>query len=318
MTARRPGMRLAAGAIAIVLFISILGYLGSRTLFEERTPPPVVAPRELVAAPVAKIDTEKQEATILSVEGNVEKIAVDGRWSPVVAGDRLLADDSLRTDMTGRAELAIGDKSRLTVTQNTQLKVRELTRAVHQVQLTRGRLVASYDADGERVLRIEDEKGSAVAETRAAKFSILSTGQALAVATETGTVNLGAAGKAVEVKAGQQAFANAGEAPSAATPIPAEVWLRVALRARGDATLCTVIEGTAAPGSEIEVDGVRIATDAKGEFKVDVPRKPGQASARLAMRDVTGRPKEMTLPCRSDGKAPRVKLKMNWNKTDAG
>jgi hypothetical protein len=315
VTRQGAGLRLVAGAIAIVLVISVVGYFASRKMLDGPAPTFVVPPR--VAAPAA-VDPERQEAVILSVDGTVEKIAVDGRWNPVAVGDRLLAEDSLRTDPTGRAELAIGDKSRLTVTENTQLKVRELTRAVHQVQLTRGRLVASYDADGERVLRIEDEKGSAVAETRAAKFSILSNGQALAVATETGTVNLEAAGKAVEVKAGQQAFANVGQAPSAATPIPAEVLLKIARALRADPSLCAVIEGAVDPGSQLEIDGASVPVDAAGRFKAEISRRPGQSSARVAVRAASGRPVEKTVACRAEDRAPPVKLKMNWTTADAG
>jgi hypothetical protein len=314
-------MRMVLGAIAIIVVISLAGYFGSRAWFPEAGGPsavrPPVEPVKPVPAP-APAAPERVEATILSVQGKVEKGALDGHWTQVAPGDRLLADDSLRTDKTGRAELAIGDKSRLTVTENTQLKVRELTQAVHKVQLSRGRLVASYDADGERVLRIEDEKGSAVAETRAAKFSILSNGQALAVATETGTVNLEAAGKAVEVKAGQQAFANVGEAPSAATPIPAAVLLKLARAQPGDASLCAVIEGNVDPGSELAVDGVPVVVEASGRFKAEVVRRAGQTSARVAVRDASGRPREQTVACAKDAKKPAVRLKMNWTATDAG
>ena len=317
MSRQRPGVRLALGAIAIVIVIGVLGTLASQTLFAVEPPP--VAARQPAPSPAPEVPAapERQEATIVSVEGTVEKLSGTGQWTQAAAGDRLLADDALRTSKTGRAELAIGDKSRLTVTENTQLKVRELTRAVHQVQLTRGRLVASYDADGARVLRIEDESGAAVAETRAAKFSILSNGQALAVATETGSVNLNAAGKTVAVPAGQQAVANAGEAPSAATPIPAEVLLKIARAQQTDSALCVTLEGTVDPGSELEVDGERVSVDAQGRFKADVPRRAGERLARIAVRDPGGRPVEKTVPCRPEGRAPPVKLKINWN-TDAG
>ena len=306
------------GAIAIVLVISLLGYLGARTLFAEPPAAVVTAPPTPALAPAPPADPARQEAVILSVEGKVERIGEGGQWSAVAAGERLTADDALRTDRTGRAELAIGDKSRLTVTENTQLKVRELTRAVHQVQLTRGRLVARYDADGERVLRIEDEQGSAVAETRAANFSILSSGRALAVATETGTVNLGAAGKSVEVKAGQQAFANVGLAPSAASPIPAEVLLKIARARQADPALCAVIEGTIDPSAQLEIDGAIIPVDASGRFKAEVARRPGQSAVRVAVRDVSGRPVEKTVGCSAEASAPPVKLKMNWTAIDAG
>ncbi len=301
--------------MVIVLVIGLLGYAGSRTLFGDA---PVPLPIPVPPVSSAVLEPERQQAVIVAVEGKVEKSTTAGLWTQVEAGDRLLADDSLRSDKTGRAELAIGEKSRLTVTENTQLKVRELTRAVHQVQLARGRLVASYDADGERVLRIEDEKGSAVAETRAAKFSILSNGQALAVATETGTVNLEAAGQAVEVRAGQQAYANVGQAPSAATTIRAEVLLKIARAQQGDVSLCAVIEGTVDPGSELEVDGARVQVDARGRFRAEVARRPGVTAARVWVRDASGRPIEKTVACRTGPAPPPVKLKMNWNATDAG
>ncbi len=311
-------MRLVLGAIAIVLVIGLLGFFGAHWLFAEAPIQTATQVAQPIPGARASVDPEKEEAVVVSVEGKVEKVAVDGRWVEVAAGDRLVADDALRTDKTGRAELAIGEKSRLTVTEDTQLKVRELTRAVHQVQLTRGRLVASYDADGERVLRIEDEKGSAVAETRAARFSILSNGQALAVATETGTVNLEAAGKAVEVKAGQQAFANVGQAPSAATPIHADVLLKIARALRADPSLCAVIEGTVDPGSQLDVDRTIIPVGANGRFRAEVARRPGRSAAEVTAQDPIGHLMKKTVQCSAQARAPPVKLQMNWEATDAG
>ncbi len=314
MSRPRAGFKIAIGALLIVVAFAVVGSLGARVLFA-REAPPVAAP--LPAPPSRPAHDERQEAVVVSMEGKVEKSGVDGQWVALTAGQRLLAEDSLRTDVDGHVELAIGDKSRLTVTENTQLKVRELTRAVHQVQLSRGRLVASYDADGERVLRIEDEKGLAVAQTKAAKFSILSNGRALAVATETGTVNLLAAGKTVDISAGQQAFARSGEAPSAATPIPADLLLKIA-RARGsDPSVCAVVEGTIDPGAQLELDGAPLSVDHGGHFLATVARVSGQTNARFAVTDALGRRVEKTVPCRAAPRAPPMKLKINWT-TDAG
>ncbi len=304
----------AAGAVAIVAAIALVAQAGANALF---TPPPPPAP-VAVETPVV-VSPEKLDAVVVSVEGTVERFAGDAQWSPVVAGQHLVADDSLRTSSTGRAELSIGEKSRLTVTEQTELKVRELTRAVHQVQLTRGRLVAAYDDDGERVLRIEDEKGSAVAETRAAKFSILSNGRALAVATETGTVNLNAAGKTVAVAAGQQAFANAGEAPSSATPISAEVLLKIARAQQGGAAnVCAVIEGRIDPGSVLAIDGVDVEVSADGRFRAEVARREGQKALTAIVTDPWGRTVSRAIACNPAAKAQRLELKMNWTATDAG
>ena len=313
--------KLMVGVVLIILVV--VG--GAYAVFEMvlRPPPPVPE----VVAPVVVVEEakdasvadapERQNAVVLTVEGGVEKVSKTGENSVVRAGDTLAADDSLRTDTRGRAELAIGDSSKLTVTESTELKVRELTRAVHQVQLKRGRLVAKYGADGERVLRIEDEQGTAVAEAKSATFSILSNGQALAVATETGTVNLGAAGKNVDVGAGQQAVAQRGEAPSAATAIPASVLLKIARAGLVDSSLCTVVEGTVDQGSLLEVDGLAVPVDARGRFTAQVPRRAGQRVARVSVKDASGRMKEQQVACRKEAAAPPLRLKLNW-KTDAG
>jgi hypothetical protein len=311
MSTRRP-LRLALGAAAIAIGILLAGVYASRALFE----PPVASTLPIVAHAPAS-EPEAIGAKVVSVTGRVEKGSSDGRWIPVASGERLLPEDSLRTDPTGRAELTIGEKSSLAVGEGTQLKIRELSRVVHQVQLTRGRIVAHYDADGERVLRIEDEKGQAVAQTRAARFSVLANGQALAVATETGKVNLEAQGKSVEVSDGTQAVARDGEAPSAATPISAEVLLKIA-RAQADPTLCAVVEGTVDPGAEVELEGAAIPIDANGRFHVEVARQPGRTAARLAVRDASGRRREQQVACAREPRAAPMKLKMNWTAADAG
>lgn len=319
MSSRRPQSRLALGALAILLLCGGGGYLAFRGLFGTAAapvdvPPPVVMPPAVVVpdVPVALA------AVVVATEGLVERRAASGEWVKVSPGEQLVEDDGLRTDPLGRAELAVGNDSLLTVTASTELKIRELSPAVHQLQLKRGRLAARYDVDGKRVLEIEDENGQMVARTKGAKFSILASGQALAVATETGTVLLRAGGAEVEVGAGQQAHSYLGAAPSPVTPIRAEVLLKIARAGRPDPSLCVDIVGMVEPGAEVRLDGEQVRVEADGAFNAQVPRRAGRSSARVSIRDASGRPREQLVPCAREGPSPKVNLNLRWETPDAG
>jgi hypothetical protein len=249
------------------------------------------------AGAVAQPDEEApEEARVVAIEGKVERAIRGGPWEPLTVGQTLSAAESLRTGAAAHADLAIGADAKMTVAESSQLTVSELTRAVHRLRLTRGRLAVSYGRSGERVLRIEDESGSAVAETRGATFSVLSNGQALAVATQTGTVNLTAADTGVTVGAGQQSTAFAGLPPSAAEPIPTQVLLKLA--ASGKRAQCAEIAGTASRAAEVRVDGERVPLSADGTFRVAVAARPGLSAVRVSTRDVEGRTREELVKCR--------------------
>ena len=312
MAKAKSGARSAAEvAVATLLFLFAAFLLFRHTVYQ---PParsadrgadqPPGAAQQALAAPAP------QEAVVLSVAGSVERARGSGPWSRLVPGERLKADESIRTGKSGRTDLRIGDKSTLAVTESTQVTIRELTRAVHRFRLERGRLAVDYKPDGERVLKIENESSSAVAETRGARFSVLSTGSTIAVATETGSVNLRAAQGQVEVREGQTAAVHQGDAPSVPEPIapvPIPLLLKVAAAVPSEnEQLCARVTGTAQDGAEVLVDGVPADVDREGRFSVAVPRKPSDKTEVLvAMRDAAGREQSRTVPC--DALDPRIR-----------
>ncbi|MBS2021894.1 MAG: FecR domain-containing protein [Deltaproteobacteria bacterium] len=295
---------LAVALLLTVLVLACAFVLFKRTVYEPTAPPPMastpVVPAPVVAPAAPAIANE--EAVVLAVAGPVLRARAKGDWTRLVPGDRLRADESVRTGKGGRTELRVGADSNLAVTESTQVTIRELTTAVHRFKLDRGRLAVDYKPSGERVLKIESEGNTAVAETKGARFSVLSNGSTLAVATETGSVNLGAAGQQVAVPEGQSAFVRTGESPSAPVAVPAlpvALLLKVAesLPAENE-TLCARVTGVASPGSEVTVDGVPAPLDREGHFNVAVPRKPRTKTAVLvAMRDVSGREQNRSVPC---------------------
>jgi hypothetical protein len=311
---------LAALAVVAITLAAVVAF----RLFLERAPEPLPAIVEARAdtggAAPAHGEVAKEEARVVAIEGQVERARRGGPWQPVTAGQTLSADESLRTGAEARADLVIGAESaKMTVADSSQLSVRELTRAVHRLRLTRGRLAVSYERSGERVLRIEDESGSAVAETRGATFSVLSNGQALAVATQTGTVNLKAAEVEVAVGAGQRSTALAGHAPSAAEPIPAQVLLKLA--AFGRQGQCAEIAGVASHGAEVTVDGERVPLSSDGRFRRAVANRPGLDAVRVVTREVDGRTREEQVKCRLARSAPPAEvdeLKIHFKGADGG
>ena len=197
--------------------------------------------------------------------------------------------------------------------QEAEIKVHELSSSVQRLGLVRGRASVDYDEGGERVLRIENENGNAVAEVRAGKFSIMNTGGTVAVATETGSVDLSASGRKVEVAAGMQSVV-AGGAPSRPLTIPVDVLLRVA-----DPGCITqrepfyTVRGRTTPGSNVRVNDVGGAVQLDGRFVVRVPLRPGKNRIVVVTEDVTGREKRRVFPCVThDPRANIEGIDINW------
>jgi hypothetical protein len=302
--ARRSSSRLALEA-SVVLCAVLTGawWLFSRSVYR--------GPTELRAALPSSRATALDEAIVEAVTGSVQRSTAQGSWADVAAGEHLRADDSLRTGKGARTDLRIGDRARLTVAESSQVTIREITQRVHRFQLERGRVKADYKPDGQRVLRIESAGG--VAESKGARFSMLSTGTAVAIATDDGAVTLRTNDSAIEVAAGRQAVAMEGRAPAAAEPIPAGLLLKVANAAAATDGLCATIDGVAPAGTEVTVDGVPATVGPDGSFRVPVARALDRHEVLVAMRDAAGH--EETRKVRCVDPPPRIRdFAIHWRK----
>ena len=292
MNVRRAG--LPAQISALIAAVVLLALLVFRFAVYE---PPRPSAKTLARAAVpAKPDP--LQAVVLSVEGEVESGREGGAWSALRPGEKVRADVLLRTGANGRTDLALGQRSRVTIGESSEVSIRELTGSVHRFRLTRGRMVADYEREGERVLRVEDGSGETVAEAKAARFGILSTGTGIAVATTSGGVDLQARQQSVHLAAGEQSFVPQGAAPLPPSAIPTSVLLKVAnALTEGTDAICAEIDGEATPGSEVSIEGAAVPLDAEGRFHEEVPRKPGKSSVLVAIRDPSGREKTRSVPC---------------------
>jgi hypothetical protein len=281
---------------------------------ESAAAPPVARPAAARADAGRDAAPAIESVEVVAVEGQVKRSDRAGEWSELLVGQLLDVDESVQTREDSQVTLRVGTESTIEVAENAEVRVREVSESVQRFGLIRGRISADYQGDGERVLRVENEDGSAVAEVRRkGAFSVLSTGTTVAVATETGSVDLSAAGETVAVGAGTQSVVRGG-APSRPTAIPVDVMLRVVdpgCRTQREAVIA--IQGRASPGSSVRVNNVTAEVSADGKFSARVPLVVGRNRIVVVSEDVLGRVKRRTFPCVTvDPGAAIKKIDIKW------
>jgi hypothetical protein len=308
------GRSLALG-LGLVALLALGGwFVFERFVATSRSAPVVVVapPPEVRPAPVVVPDVR---ATIVEVVGAVER-ARGEKWVELQVGDALAPDDSVRTGPGARAGLRVGDEtSRLSIPEHSEVRVGKVTPAVHAFQLSRGRIDVDYGAREDRVLRVHSESG-AVAETRAARFTMLHSGAMVAVATQVGSVDLSSGGGTVQVGAGQQSVVFQGAKPMAAEPIPLDVLLKVAAKASSQDALCLSLSGKVRPGSQVFVEDAPAEVSRDGSFHADVPQRAGRSKVRVVAREPGGGTQEMLVACRPRARSRRSQaesVKFRWD-----
>lgn len=293
------GRTVVVGAALVAALFGVAYWVFRSLLWESPAPAPPVPPPTPPPASQPSSAPAGEGAVVAATRGQVELLAHGASWSAARVGARLGPDDAIRTGAGAEADLRLGERSTITVAERTQLAVREVAEAAQPLTLRRGRITADWK-EGERRLVVEDESGKVVAATKAARFSVLAAGETFAVATETGVVNLDAAGSQVEVKEGQTSRVEKGASPSPVQPIAKELLLKVATAQRVGAEICAVIKGSTEPGAQVFVDGEPVAIDAEGSFSVSVPSRAGREGVRVTTRDAAGREREKMIACQTN------------------
>jgi hypothetical protein len=250
---------------------------------------------------------------VVEVVGAVSRSGATGERSAVTPGTELAVDDTLVTETDSRVRIKVGERSTVDLSQNAEVQVRELSESIQRLGLVYGRAAVDYKEDGDRVLRIENQDGSAVAQVKAGKFSILNTGTTVAVATETGQVDLSAAGSTVVIGADQQSVV-AGGAPLRPLAIPAELVLRVVdPGCRVQRETFFNVTGKTSPGSRVTVNQKVAHVRDNGDFSLRVPLKIGKNQIVVLTEDVSGRSERRVIPCVTvDPGAPIQGVDIKW------
>jgi hypothetical protein len=268
------------------------------------SPPPIDGALPAAAAPGVKV---------VEVVGTVSRSGAKGERAAVTPGTELAVDDTLVTEAASRVRIKVGERSTVDLAQNAEVQVRELSESIQRLGLVYGRAAVDYKEGGDRVLRIENQDGSAVAQVKAGKFSILNTGTTVAVATETGQVDLTAAGSTVAIGADQQSVV-AGGAPLRPLAIPAELVLRVVdPGCRIQRETFFNVTGRTSPGSRVTVNEKVAHVRDNGDFSLRVPLKIGKNQIVVLTEDVSGRSERRVIPCITvDPGAPIQDVDIKW------
>lgn len=281
------------------LCLTMVSLLGARHwIFRDATdqPPPAVdssPPRpDRSGSPGVDLGAGAESASlnIISMRGPVERRVKDEPWAAAEVGDVLGEAHSLRTSGEGSAVLSAGDRSQLTIAPKTEVSVREINEQIHTLRLQRGRLSVDYQKDGRRLIRVESDTGAA-AEATEGKFTVMRTRTAMAVATETATVDLHAAGRTVQIKAGEQSVVLDDQPPSGPMAIPRSVLLRIAglsgapIEIRGDSAL---LKGSTQAGNRVTIRKQQVQVDGRGQFTHRVNLRPGLNRIHIEIEDPAG------------------------------
>ena len=284
-----------AAAFLVVAAIVALGSFGARLLFRDET-------KTTTPSPLGPTGGSEEIATrgisVVSVAGAAERRFGNAEWTALTAGDGLQLDEAIRTGQDGHAVLDVGNVATVDVAARSEVAVREISRTVARVRVAEGRIGAVVRGKQGVKLKVEVSGSEAVAETEEGAFDLLSDGKGkVAVATRSGRVRLSAKNKTVEVASGNESVVNGDLPPSAPTPVPASLFLKVgAPPSRMQREKSTTIKGQTAPGVVVSVNGVRTATDEKGAFAATVDLAEGENPVVVEAEDASGRTKRVDLP----------------------
>ena len=267
------------GGLLILIGAGAAGYwlfLGRSAVPAPPPPPAAAAPDRLVVGAV------RGQVTI-------RRGGAGGAAEPARPGDELRPEDVVETGPDGRAQLASGGRFRVDIDSLSSFAVKEITAELARFHLAEGLVLASVRDDPTRAVEVEAGAG-AVARTRGGEVRVLGGDDVAAVAVTRGEAELRSGGTAVVIREGQQAVASAGGAPSAPSPIPASLLLKVSW----PEDLATnrrrlVVTGRTSPGAVVALGGKPVKVRPDGSFREVLVLREGRQQIPVAARDAAGR-----------------------------
>ncbi|HWE23585.1 MAG TPA: hypothetical protein VG496_06555 [Myxococcales bacterium] len=246
-------------------------------------------------------------AVVISRSGKVElQRGFAGGWADAQVGDRLAPSDALRTQ-AGEAEVGVsGVKVR--VHEASAVRLKEANDRWLRAQV-RGSVESEVEP-GKGALDVEVEGSDARAHSQGGHFFVTADGRGVvAVAAVTGSVNLTARNKQVEVKPGTVSRVKGGE-PEDASPALRRVLLSVLWPEERATSKDTVpVSGKVEAGSRVFIQGQPVPVEPGGSFRADVPLRDGKQTVAVVAIDPLGRRKQVDTTIVRDQTRPTVKVK---------
>src|SRR2546430_5274145 len=254
----------------------------------------------------------KIAAVVLARTGKVELSRNGGQWSDARVGDQLVPSDSLRTE-AGEAELGLG-AVRMRLHESSAVRVKETGKSSMRAQV-RGAVESDVEP-GRGALDVEMEGTDAVARSTGGHFFVTADGRGVvSVAAVSGSVNLVAKTRQVEVKQGQVSRIRKGE-PDAPSPALRRVLLSVRWPEDLTSKEAVPVSGKVDPGSRVFIQGRPVDVEPNGSFTAQVPLHDGAQKVAVLVVDPLGRRKQAWATIvREEAKSQRVAAAAEPEKT---
>jgi len=246
-------------------------------------------------------------AVVISRKGKVElQRGFLGDWSDAQVGDRLAPSDALRTH-AGEAEVGV-DGVKMRVHEASALRLKDANDRWMRAQINGS--VESEVEPGRGSIDVEVEGSDARAHSQGGHFFVTADGRGvIAVAAVTGSVNLSAHSKNVEVKPGTVSRV-AGGGPEEASPALRRVLLAVRWPQERATSKDTVpVSGKVEAGSRVFIQGQPVPVEPGGSFRADVRLRDGKQTVAVVAIDPMGRRKQVDTTIVRDQSTQTVRVK---------
>lgn len=287
----------------------------------EDEPPPKPTIQDIKIAEPPKVEEKAPEpivddsAIVVSLEGTVEIRRGDApSWESAKVGDKIAANDALRTADASTVQMQIGE-AKILVREKSDLKVKKISKGQLRARVATGHIEANVKEGSGASVEMEADGTDTVVTTTGGEFAMTNDGAGIvAVATKSGVASLTVKGKETVLKAGEQSNIVDDKLSRAAVR---ELLLAVNWPGQRETNKTVVpVEGRAPVGSRVVIQGKLIRVDKRGRFKAKVPLKQGKQKVAVRVTDVRGQTREESAEFFVDRKNFLKAEKSDWGSSN--
>ncbi len=271
--------------VLAVLTILVLGLLGYKLMFPSEDAVPLL---------------------VQAVEGSVQHVDEKGERATVSPGLILERASRIETKADGRAFLALGQGSTLTVDQSSSVRILDVTREGVRIELDNGSVEATVRPERGSLGIVHSDREVV---GRDGSFAVgVNAGGNMAVETHDGMVEIRGVESVAELQQGERLLLLSDGTPKVAA-IPESLLLEVAWPESARTRHAEVaVRGLTDPGAEVRVGAAgrwtTVVADATGRFEAAIPLEEGENPLQVVSRDPLGRTSEESKLVTRDSEPP--------------
>ena len=283
-------MRREALALVVLAVLLLFGWVGYQAMFGAGGQSPLL---------------------ITSVEGDVRKVDGTGGTVAAVVGLRVGAQDRLSAASGGRATLSLGADTRLTLDENSSIRVTAVNDEEVKLELEGGKMQATVKKGGGKVGVAS--KGREVQAVDADFSAGVSVDGTLAVEASRGDLSVTGVPGATSLASGQRLVTAEGGSPLLSA-VSDQLLLNVDWPETRQRAEVVVVTGVTEPGARVLVTQgsteVEARANAKGEFTVRVALLEGENRVKVRAVSVLGNSADIEHALERDTTPPTVGLEI--------